>query len=152
MLAPLIEADEGSHMYISDNVDELDEDEESPPTDKEECHVISNTAVSGYLEKTAYKYRETKLSAVSQVEQQTKTAPLFKFNGATVADKSNLETVCTISKSEKKKNKFHLVAHAKKKSKKREKNAARRERKATKTLAIVLGTIFNIHILVKIIC
>lgn len=71
MLAPLVGADEASHMYISDNIDELDEDEESPSTDKEECQ-LSNEAISEYLEKAAYKYRETKLSAVSQVDQQTK--------------------------------------------------------------------------------
>lgn len=144
MLAPLIEADEASQMYISENVDEVDDDEESPPIDhkEEECHVISNKAASGYTNETAYKLNETEFSTISQQVERKSSGPLFKVNGAAVADRSNFESVCATksskSNAKKKKNRFRLVSHPKP-SKKREKNAARRERKATKTLAIVLG-------------
>nr|AXH38067.1 putative dopamine receptor D2 [Cupiennius salei] len=137
MLAPLIEADEGSQMYISDNVEDVEEDDESPPVDKEECHVISNMAVSTIVNENDHKLRETEFNAVAQTGHKS-SGPLFKVNGAAVADKSNFESVCAITKSAKKKNRFKLVSHTKQ-SKKKEKNAARRERKATKTLAIVLG-------------
>lgn len=139
MLTPLIETDEASQMCMSDNVDDVDDEEESPPTDKEECQVISNMTVSACVHD---KLIETEFNAVAQADRKSTAAPLFKVNGATVADKSSLQTVCTITKCEKKKNRFKLVPQPKQKSKKREKNAARRERKATKTLAIVLGIAF----------
>lgn len=141
MLAPLIEADEGSQMY---NADEFDDDEESPPVDKEECHVISNMAISGFVNETEYKLKETQFNTLSQTDQKP-SVPLFKVNGATVADKSSLKSVRAITKDSKKKNRFKLVSNSKP-PKKREKNAARRERKATKTLAIVLGeNLLNNH-------
>ncbi|GFS49757.1 dopamine D2-like receptor [Nephila pilipes] len=117
-LSPLIEGDETSQMYHSENVDDDEEDEESPTAD---CQVISNVAVSSFV------------NDASPLNDVKVTVPCFKVNGSAVE-------VPTVSKQKKTKNRFKLAKPtAKSKKKKREKNAARRERKATKTLAIVLG-------------
>lgn len=135
LLSPLIESDESSHMRISDNFD--DDEEESPPTDKEECQMRSNTTVSGYANETAYNLGETEFNAVTQAgHKSSSSTPFFKVNAA---DKSNVETVCTTTESAEEKRKSKLVPHPKRRSKIRVKNAEGLERKATKTLAIVLG-------------
>ncbi|KAF8792574.1 Dopamine D2-like receptor like protein [Argiope bruennichi] len=122
-LSPLIEGDEGSQMYHSENVDDEDDDEESPTAD---CQVITNVAVSSFV-------NDKSPSPLNDVKVE---APYFKVNGSTLEDKDFKTT-----EQKKAKNRFKLVnPTAKSKKKKREKNAARRERKATKTLAIVLET------------
>ncbi|GIY40590.1 dopamine D2-like receptor [Caerostris darwini] len=45
-LSPLIEGDETSQMYHSENDDD---DEESPTAEKDDCQVISNVAVSSFV-------------------------------------------------------------------------------------------------------
>ncbi|GBL80265.1 Dopamine D2-like receptor [Araneus ventricosus] len=121
-LSPLIEGDEGSQMYHSENVDDDDDDEESPTAD---CQIISNVAVSSFV-------NDKSPSPLNDVKVEV---PYFKVNGSTLGDKD-----FKANEQKKTKNRFKLVKpSAKSKKKKREKNAARRERKATKTLAIVLG-------------
>ncbi|GFW01582.1 dopamine D2-like receptor [Trichonephila clavipes] len=115
-LSPLIEGDETSQMYHSENADEDEDDEESPTT--ADCQVISNVAVSSFV------------NDASPLNDVKVTVPCFRVNGSVVE---------TAGEQKKTKSRFKLVKPTgKSKKKKREKNAARRERKATKTLAIVL--------------
>ncbi|GFY62483.1 dopamine D2-like receptor [Trichonephila inaurata madagascariensis] len=114
-LSPLIEGDETSQMYHSENADDDEDDEESPTT--ADCQVISNVAVSSFV------------NDASPLNDIKVTLPCFRVNGSAVE---------TAGEQKKSKSRFKLLKPTVK-SKKREKNAARRERKATKTLAIVLG-------------
>ncbi|KFM74412.1 Dopamine D2-like receptor, partial [Stegodyphus mimosarum] len=138
-LIPLIESEEVSQMCPSENVEDLEEDEESPSADKEECHVITNVAVSSFVNDGPYTLTETGFNR-SQVGDKAAT-PAFKVNGSSIDDKGNFRNVNVLTITEiEKKNRFRLAKNQKiKKKKKREKSAAKRERKATKTLAIVLG-------------
>ncbi|XP_054719158.1 dopamine D2-like receptor, partial [Uloborus diversus] len=133
-LTPLVETDEASQMYDED-------DEESPPMDKDECQVISNITVSSFENVGPNAFRETEFNN-PHVQTEKTSLPLFKVNGSAVADKASFNNSvagCAISQCNTKRNLLKIVKPQKTKKKKREKNAARRERKATKTLAIVLG-------------
>ncbi|KAG8194959.1 hypothetical protein JTE90_021420 [Oedothorax gibbosus] len=130
-LAPLIEGDEASQMGPSDNnVDDEDYDEDSPGT-------TSNAPV---VSTSFYATAETTsnvpvVSTTAETTTSRQNVPSFRLNGSLVSD-SNVAVA-----DKKKRNRFGLgkTEKQKKKKKKQEKNAARRERKATKTLAIVLG-------------
>ncbi|XP_015920481.1 dopamine D2-like receptor [Parasteatoda tepidariorum] len=133
-LSPLIEGDEVSQICPSENVDEDDDDEESPTTVDKDCQIISN--VGNVSNNETFSVVDHESVSLSEVRSTSKKAPTFKVNGSAVGD-TDLG-VNAVAKKNKKKNPFKIVKPEKGK-KKREKNAARRERKATKTLAIVLG-------------
>lgn len=96
---------------------------------------------------------ETSKASFNEPSKANGIAPSFKENefltpdhrtaAAATADSKFPDRPCAdLSKDfclAKKKSRFSITRHQKSSKKKREKNAARRERKATKTLAIVLG-------------